>query len=958
MGRDRLFLLFKKGVKLLFRKISRTILLFIAAYLFSGASLSSAFEYAEYDIEARLDTSHKKVFAKQTVTFTNNSRKEIQQLYFYIYPNRAYTKKEQKFMARFAGYFKTDFFPEGFKAGALTVQSLKSGEAELSYRIEGKDKTVLAVDLPFGLVPDETVSVNIDFIVDIPRSLGRFGWNDNMFRLSRWYPILAVHNEDGWQLNPFYPFHRPFYSEASLYNVKLTVPKEQVVIHSGIAADESLDGNEKVLEVSTPRPIREFTFATGPDYLLVEDFFDDVRIKSYYLPGNDDRAKEALRNARDVFACYTKLFGKYPYAEFSIVPVQLGYGGEQNSNLVYIDTRVYQLPGVLSRYFDFMIAHETGHQWLYNVVGIDEYREMWLEEGVNSYFIQEYLADKYGENASVFEFPQWFKGWEWALPPLTFRRTRDFRYKLLSRIGMDHAVVSDLESFREPSSIFSITYGKGARVVGMLRYYLGEEAFFNVWRRVYKEYSFKNLSIEGFIKICEEEAGSDLDWFFEPWLYSDEKFDYAVKRVTDKTIEIENKGGMDMPVDVKVGFTDGTHEQFRWDKRVDANPVTIKNNKIIKSVRLDPGQELLDLDQTNDSWPRKISFIPVPFYFGLYDVPLFVPEDSYNVVVGPEAAGSRLGVKAGIQKPYDQIFYGATGYEFGDELHKSRVGYQLNNILGKQAALGFQIANVKDYEDGTEDSASGKIYYRRELWPAQYGLADVNDHVTLYLMRNRRLNDQNEFAAMRERAPHLEYSRRNESIAGLAFDLNRAGPYPDPHEGYKLHALFESAGHFFGSEQYFNRGTLEAAYYQLITRKSTLALRAQAGGGYPRDKDLFQLGGINSLRGYDRKAFRGSNMLMGSLEYRFPIIKNLNANIPDNLFGLESIYGVVFFDAGRVWYGEFADSSLKKDAGFGLRFKVNIASFVEKLIIRFDVAEPINDSKEDTKFWFGVNHAF
>ena len=77
-----------------------------------------------------------------------------------------------------------------------------------------------------------------------------------------------------------------------------------------------------------------------------------------------------------------------------------------------------------------------------------------------------------------------------------------------------------------------------------------------------------------------------------------------------------------------------------------------------------------------------------------------------------------------------------------------------------------------------------------------------------------------------------------------------------------------------------------------------------------------------------------------------------------SLFGLESIYGVVFFDAGRVWYGEFADSSLKKDAGFGLRFKVNIASFVEKLIIRFDVAEPINDSKEDTKFWFGVNHAF
>jgi hypothetical protein len=945
-------------MKLRAKRTSSSLLLFVFTFLFFGVGLSFAFEHPQYDIAARLDASQKTIAAEQTVTFTNNSQNEINKLHFYIYPNRVYTEKEKKFVMRFAGYFKTDFFPEGFQAGRVDMQSLRSGEADLAYKIDGKDQSLLTVDLPDALAPGETITVQMTYSVFIPRSLGRFGWNENMFRLSRWYPQLAVHNDEGWQINPFYPFHRPFYSEASLYKVKLTVPKEQVVIHSGSAISEEEEGEYKVIVTESRQPIREYTFATSPEYLLVEGSYKDVKIKSYYLPGNEVRAKEALRNVKDAFAFYSDLFGEYPYEVFSIAPVQLGYGGEQNSNLIYIDTRVYELPGFLSRYFDFMVAHETGHQWLYNVVGIDAFKEMWLEEGLNSYFMQEYLEHKYGEYASVFEFPAWFKDWEWLLPPLTFYRTRDFRYKTLARIGMDHAIISKLESFREPSSIFSITYGKGARVVGMLRHYLGEQAFSKVLQRLYAEYTFKNLSIEEFIGICEQEAGGELDWFFDPWLFGDQQFDYAVKKVSDGKIEIENRGGIDIPVDVKVNYADGTTEQFRWDKSKDANPIAVKIEKKIKSVRLDPEQELLDLDQTNNSWPRKVSFIPVPFYFGLYDVALFVPEDSYNVVVGPEAVGSRLGIKASIQKPYDQIFYGATGYEFGDELHKSRVGYQFNNVLGKQAALGFQIANVKDYEDGTEDLASGRIYYRRELWPAKYGLVDINDHFTLYLLRNRRLNDGIEFATMRERTSHMEYARRNESIVGLAFDLNRAGPYPDPHEGYKLHTLFESAGHFLGSEQYFNRGTLETTHYQFVTRRSKLAIRMQAGTGYPKDKDLFQLGGINSLRGYNRKEFRGSNLLMGSLEYRFPILKKLRLRDPDHLFHLEGIDGVAFFDAGQVWYGEFSESSLKKDAGFGLRFKVNIASFIEKLVVRFDVAEPINDSKEDTKFWFGVNHTF
>ena len=63
------------------------------------------------------------------------------------------------------------------------------------------------------------------------------------------------------------------------------------------------------------------------------------------------------------------------------------------------------------------------------------------------------------------------------------------------------------------------------------------------------------------------------------------------------------------------------------------------------------------------------------------------------------------------------------------------------------------------------------------------------------------------------------------------------------------------------------------------------------------------------------------------------------------------------FRRGAGWFSVY-DARLRKDAGAGLRLTVNIGSFLEKVVVRVDVAQAINDSAEDTHFWFGVNHAF
>ena len=921
----------------------------------SNASASTA---PFYKIQASVDSSKKTVVCRQTTAFTNNSADDLDSLYFHIYPHRAFTQKEKDFMLRYTAYFKVNFFPEGFAVPEMDIQAVSQGTDALNFSIEGEDQTILKVPLKNTLHPGDSVEIKIDFALKIPHSYGRLGWHNNILALSRWYPILSVYGRDGWDNHPFYVFHRPFFSEASLYSVTLTVPQNQVVIHSGqLVREENTTAGTKTLFIESKLPIREFSLAMSPDYKIYEEKWQDVQIKSFYLSGEEKSGQRALGFVRDLMRFYTRLFGPYPYETFSLAPVYLGYGGEQMSNLAFIDTRVYELPGFLNRYFDFLIAHETGHQWFYNRVGIDEFTQMWLEEGVHSYFIEKYLEEKYGPDGEVIDFPAWLQKYKGFLPNLTFKRTRDVRYKTLARIGLDHAVVSKLSSFSEPSSIFSLTYGKGARIVGVLEGMLGEEAFDRVFKRIFKEYDFKNLTVEDFEKICEEESQMDLSSFFQNWLYTDGYFDAAVTKVKGNKVTLKQKGKIAMPVEVEVKFKDGQKVSSTWDGKGKQTQIQFKEGSAIKEVQLDHNEKLLDLDQTNNQWPRKIYFKAVPIYFPLYDIPVFLPEDSYNVVAGPEIANGGLGVKASLQKPFDQILYAGTDYEFGESIHHSRLGWQLNNLFRSPTALGFEVANQTDLDDGDEDLVSGKIYLRKELRPVSDSLFDINDHISLYLIRNQGLN-KTLLLGGTEDADNISYLKRSEAIIGTALHLDRSETYPDPRRGFKLDTLLENSGHFFGATQYFYRAAVDTSFYAPVRAKDTLALRLKYGGGYPDDKNLFQLGGIEGLRGFDRKDVRGSSALLGSLEYRFPLREKLHIKFFDNIFSLESVGGAVFFDAGQSWYSSFGESALKKDAGLGLRFTMNLGSMLENMIVRADAAKAINEPEDDIHFWFGVGQAF
>lgn len=945
-----------------------SILFFLTTVYCLLSTVCYAFEPPEYEINAFIDTKNHRIKAKQKVVFTNNSDKEIGEIYFHIWPHRKYSESEKRFLLRYAAYFNINPYPQGFQSGDLKINSVSLDSRALSYQIEGKDETILKVKLAHKILPDSSVSLDLDFTVDIPHAYGRFGWHrsatkiggsakkygGNIISLLRWYPMLSVLDEEGWHNYPFYPYHQAYFSDASLYKVYLTLPKEEVVIHSGVLKDEihNPDGT-KTLFIQSELPLRDFGLVISPDYRLESKEINGIKINSYYLKPDIFYAQKALEFASNLIEYYSNKFIPYPYKEFSIAPSFLGYGGTQSSNLILIDTRAYRLPKFLIRYFDFLIAHETGHQWFYNLVGSDEYKEMFIDEGFNSYFILQYLENKYGKDAQVMVLP---KSLGWLIPNFSFLRAQLDRYRFVAKSGLDRPLLGELLSFKEPSSIFSIAYGKGSKVIDMLKFVMGDNAFDRLMQRYFKEFTFKNISLQELERLANNETGRDLNWFFDAWVRKSFSCDYAVKKVKNNRIYLENLGSIQMPVNIRVELENGQILNYTWDDAKKRKEISVDSNVRIKSVQLDPEKRILDLNPVNNYWKRKTDIRPVALYHPLYEIPVFLKDDAYSLVIGPQIQGSDFGIKTSWQIPQDNILYISNVYNFNEERVKFTAGFEQRHIFSKMLKWGIEVFDYNDIQ-GSADQEGCKLYLRKELWPVSYGLLDENDHITFYLLRNRDSKSSLTLGGL-EDVRNVYYRQEDETILGLNLKFGRYGTYPDPSKGWKFNALLENAEHFLGGQIYFWRITPQLTRYFGFSPRQKFALRTKVGLGYPSDKGLFQLGGADGLRGYAYKTINGSQAAMFNAEYRLDLMDDLNLIFLDNLISLKKIQTVGFFDIGKSWFSSFNDRDFKKDVGLGLRFHCDVMGYLERIIFRIDIACALDEPKEDPRIWIGISHTF
>lgn len=449
-------------------------------------------EPSKYNINVKLNPEKRSLAGQEKVRYTNNSTSELKEVYFHIYPN-AY-KAEATSPTSFAGL--NNMYPNGFNPGSLEVSEIQSGESKLNYEIQGEDKTILKIILPKSISSGESVDISMNFSVIIPEASDRFGVLDNCFNFGNWYPIAAVYDETGWNLDPYYKIGDPFYSDASSYDVHITVPKAYTVAATGEPAAEKINGSEKTYNFKEEK-VRDFAFVTSNKFTIEQKVVDGINVKCFFLTENKENNAIAMMAAENSIKRFNELYGKYPYKNFSVVETNFGTGMEY-PQLVYIGQQYYtstkQIPEL-----ELVIVHETAHQWWYNTVGNDEIDEAWLDESFATYSEGAYFEKKNNSRAYFDNIVKSYTGSERG-------------------ISGSKVVLRPVSKFQGWNDYGPLVYRKGASMLYELRKEVGDENFSKIMQTYYDKYKFKNAKTKDFIAVVEEVTNKKWNNFFDKWL--------------------------------------------------------------------------------------------------------------------------------------------------------------------------------------------------------------------------------------------------------------------------------------------------------------------------------------------------------------------------------------------------------------------------------------------------------
>jgi aminopeptidase N len=255
--------------------------------------------------------------------------------------------------------------------------------------------------------------------------------------------------------------------------------------------------------LSQPHPAYLVTIVIG-EYEALDDDFAGLPI-TYYL------YKDRVREGRRLFDAtprmiefFNEKFGyAYPYPKYAQVLVDdFLFGAMENTSAsTFTDRCMLDDSATIDLNYDDIVAHELAHQWWGDLVTCKDWSHIWLNESFATY--SEYLWREHsrGHDEARFAIFQDF------LTYLREDRTSHRRPIVFNRYRFSEDVMD------------RHAYEKGACVLDMLRWELGDDAFFRTIEHYLKKHEFENAETNDFKIAIEEATGRNLHWFFDQWLY-------------------------------------------------------------------------------------------------------------------------------------------------------------------------------------------------------------------------------------------------------------------------------------------------------------------------------------------------------------------------------------------------------------------------------------------------------
>lgn len=225
---------------------------------------------------------------------------------------------------------------------------------------------------------------------------------------------------------------------------------------------------------------------------------------SYYAPrGRGNRLAPTYERTPKMIEFFSAKFGAYPWDKYAqAMPDEFVAGGMENTSITINTSDSLTHPDLVAEYVtnqDDLISHELAHQWFGDLVTTKDWGNVWINESFASYLESLWFEHHYGPDVAAWN--GWNEQNQW------FGNERMFAYPL---------VTYNVDSFVQ---VTGNVYGKGSRILHMLRHELGDEDFFRALRHFLAKFRLQNAVSADVARAIEESTGKNVDPFFQQWIY-------------------------------------------------------------------------------------------------------------------------------------------------------------------------------------------------------------------------------------------------------------------------------------------------------------------------------------------------------------------------------------------------------------------------------------------------------
>jgi hypothetical protein len=603
---------------------SLILLLFVSA---ASAQTANRWQQAiSYKMDVSLDVNTHRYNGTQTFSYTNNSPDTLDRVFIHLYFNafqpgsmmdvrsRSIADPDRRVGDRIGSLSESE-------QGMLEVSQLKmNGKNVKSMMLEG---TVLEVMLAEPIMPRSTVNFSSVFNGQVPVQVRRSGRNSAegiAYTMTQWFPKMAEYDYEGWHADPYVA--RGFHGVWGDFDVTITLDENYTVAASGelqnakkighgyAGIQEKKKGKKGMHSWNfVAKNVHDFAWSADPEYVHITRQVPNGPMLHFFYQGGEEysaRWEELPAYTERLFQRASDLYGKYPYPVYSVA--QGGDGGMEYAMITMItgNRSLGSLVGVT--------VHEAMHSWYQHVLGFNEAKYPWMDEGFTSYASAIIENELFDQNAAN---------------PLAGSYAANVR---LLNSGNYEPMTTHSDMYNRNSTYSINAYVRGAIFLHQMEYIIGKETFDRAILRLFDTWKFKHPNPNDVVRVFEKESGLELSWYLDQWTGTTNSIDYGIRDVAangERTrVVLERNGNMPMPLDVVITKTDGSKEYhniplqiMRGEKTQDyfgalnvlpdwpwvypqysfSLPYAMSE---IESIEIDPTGRLADIEPSNNMWQR------------------------------------------------------------------------------------------------------------------------------------------------------------------------------------------------------------------------------------------------------------------------------------------------------------------------------------------------------------------